>query len=200
MKKIAFKTICLTALVALSVSNAQAADIDKGQGIAKRVCAACHGKNGISRVPVFPNLSGQNESYILKQLNDFKSGSRKSNNMQGVVNNLSEQDMMDVSAYYAAHGTIKDTSTSVSSSLVKKVTEKLNVCIPCHNKNGISKDDKFPNLAGQKDRYLQKELERFKSGKRKDATMSAIVSQLDKKDIKNPSKYFSKAGKVEINK
>ncbi len=196
--KTVLKTIIFTLLI-LSVSGQVfAADIAKGQGLARRVCAACHGKQGISRAPVFPNLSGQKQAYLFKQLKDFKAGVRSSNNMQGVTASLSEEDMSNVAAYFAAHGNVEASAKKVSQSLLKKVDDKLNICMPCHTRSGISQNDKFPNLAGQKDRYLQKELEKFKKGKRKDATMSAIVKQLDKKDIKNLSKYFSRAGKIKI--
>lgn len=192
--------LILVALCFFIGSDLQAADLNNGQSIAKRVCAACHGKQGISRAPVFPNLSGQKEAYLLKQLRDFKSGERQSNNMSGVVKNLSEQDLQDVAAYFAAHGKIADTTAKVSKSLHKKVADKLTICMPCHNTNGISNSGQFPNLAGQKERYLQKELEKFKNGRRKNASMSAIIEQLDKKDIKYLSKYFAKAGKIEIQK
>ena len=195
-----YKALVLSALCVFIFTDLQAADLKNGQSIAKRVCAACHGKQGISRAPVFPNLSGQKEAYLLKQLHDFKSGERASNNMSGVVKNLSEQDKQDVAAYFSGHGKIADTTAKVSKSLQKKVADKLTICMPCHNSNGISKSGQFPNLAGQKQRYLQKELEKFKKGRRKNASMSAIIEQLDKKDIKYLSKYFAKAGKIEIQK
>ena len=118
--------------------------------------------------------------------------------MEGVVKNLSDQDIINVAAFFSAHGQVQDNSAKISKSIVKKVEAKLNICLPCHNNNGISKDDKYPNLAGQKDRYLQKELKKFKKGKRKDPIMTGIAAQLDKKDMKNLSKYFSKVGKITV--
>lgn len=199
LRTLTINKIILSILLSCVAWNVQASgDIKKGQGIAKRVCAACHGKQGISRAPVFPNLSGQKETYLIKQLKDFKAGTRASNNMEGVVKNLSEQDINDVAAFFAAHGQVQDNSAKISKSIVKKVDAKLNICMPCHNNNGISTNDQYPNLAGQKDRYLQKELEKFKKGKRKDPIMTGIAAQLDKNDMKNLSKYFSKVGKITI--
>ncbi len=197
-KKVMLIVFCCANIVFMS--PLQAANINNGKNIAKRICSACHGKEGISRAPVFPNLSGQKEAYLFKQLNDFKSGVRASNNMSGVVKNLSEQDMKDVAMYFSAHGMVHETSRKVSDSLMKKVNDKLIICMPCHSRNGISKSNLFPNLAGQKERYLQKELEKFQKGRRKNDNMSAIVKKLDKKDIKYLSKYFSKAGKITIQK
>lgn len=78
-----------------------AADIAAGK--AKAVtCSACHGAAGISAVPTFPNLAGQKEQYILKQLKDFKSGARKDATMNGMAAALSEEDMANIAAYYAS--------------------------------------------------------------------------------------------------
>jgi len=75
---------------------------DAAAGKAKStMCAACHGTNGISMVPMYPNLAGQKEAYLLKQLKDFKSGKRNDPTMKGMVMPLSDEDMANLSAYYA---------------------------------------------------------------------------------------------------
>lgn len=91
-------------LASLLASTAQAADANAGQGVAA-ICAACHssgGEPGVSAVDTFPNLAGQKEGYLLKQLKAFKSGDRVDATMQGMVASLSEQDMENVAAYFAA--------------------------------------------------------------------------------------------------
>lgn len=77
-------------------------------------------------------------------------------------------------------------------------------CAACHGAGGISTDDKFPNLAGQKEAYLQLQLEAFKNEKRKNALMNAIAAHLDDKDIKNLAAHFAsldgaKSGEKEAN-
>jgi cytochrome c553 len=65
------------------------------------MCAACHGAAGISMVPMYPNLAGQKEAYLAKQLKDFKSGKRNDPTMKGMVMALSDADMDNLAAYYA---------------------------------------------------------------------------------------------------
>jgi cytochrome c553 len=75
---------------------------DAEAGKAKAVtCAACHGANGISAIPLYPNLAGQKEAYIAQQLRNFKSGERNNAIMKGMVMALSEADMDNLAAYYA---------------------------------------------------------------------------------------------------
>ena len=75
---------------------------DAEAGKAKAVtCAACHGANGISAIPLYHNLAGQKEAYIAQQLRNFKSGERNNAIMKGMVMALSEADMDNLAAYYA---------------------------------------------------------------------------------------------------
>lgn len=97
MKKIIL-TVATTVALASPVF---AADIAAGK--AKSVtCTACHGANGVSAIPMYPNLAGQKEQYILKQLKDFKSGARKDPVMAPMAAPLSEEDMANLAAYYAS--------------------------------------------------------------------------------------------------
>lgn len=65
------------------------------------VCAACHGQQGISVNPMWPNLAGQKERYLVKALKDFRSGERKHPNMSPVARTLSDADIEDLAAYYS---------------------------------------------------------------------------------------------------
>jgi len=65
-------------------------------------CAGCHGETGDSSDPNFPRLAGQYESYLVKALQDYKSGARNNPMMNGMANGLSEEDILDISAYYAS--------------------------------------------------------------------------------------------------
>lgn len=80
-----------------------AADVGAGQKIAEATCAACHGAQGNKpAIPGAPRLAGQHEDYLLKALNDYKSGARKNGVMAPMAANLSKQDMQNVAAYFAA--------------------------------------------------------------------------------------------------
>lgn len=76
---------------------------DAAQGKEKStVCATCHGEDGNSTIPANPRLAGQHESYLLRALQDYKSGARQNPVMAGFVAALSEQDMHDLAAYFAS--------------------------------------------------------------------------------------------------
>ncbi len=66
------------------------------------MCASCHGEDGNSDNPMFPRLAGQYESYLIRVLNEYKSGARTNPMMMGFASTLSEEDIKDVSAYYAS--------------------------------------------------------------------------------------------------
>ena len=78
-----------------------AGNAEAGQGKVV-VCGACHGADGNSAAPNFPKLAGQGERYLLKQLKDIKSGARPIVEMTGLLDNLSDQDLQDISAYFAS--------------------------------------------------------------------------------------------------
>ena len=80
---------------------AHAADPAAGQEKAK-VCAACHGENGISQAPDSPKLAGQYNDYLVRAMNDYKTGARKNPIMAGQVANLKKEDIADLSAYFAS--------------------------------------------------------------------------------------------------
>lgn len=97
MKKL---TLALAASV-MFASPAFAGDVAAGQA-KSATCAACHGATGISAIPMYPNLAGQKEIYLAKQLKDFKSGKRKDPVMGAMAMPLSDADIANLSAYYAS--------------------------------------------------------------------------------------------------
>jgi cytochrome c553 len=95
------KIILTTALFLAFTFNVNAADINAGKA-KSATCAACHGANGISMLPMYPNLAGQKEAYLVKQLIAFKSGERKDPVMSAMAMPLSDTDIANVSAYFAS--------------------------------------------------------------------------------------------------
>lgn len=86
---------------ALFSFSAMAGDIEAGKAKAV-VCAACHGTDGISASPIWPNLAGQKEAYLVKQIKAFKSGERKDPSMAPMVAGLSDADIENLAAYFAS--------------------------------------------------------------------------------------------------
>ena len=96
------KTILAAALLALAFpAAASSGDAEVGRK-KSGPCAACHGPNGVSVSPEFPNLAGQYPDYLESALKHYKSGKRKNLIMQGLVANLDPKDMMDLAAYFAS--------------------------------------------------------------------------------------------------
>lgn len=100
MRRLLLAAIAGASLV-LSVSAGAAGDAAAGKAKSV-VCAACHGADGNSSNPLWPNLAGQHAPYMVKQLKDFKSGARKDPVMAPMAAPLSDQDMENLAAYFAS--------------------------------------------------------------------------------------------------
>ncbi len=100
MKKTLVTTLALAAM--FTASSVSAADAAAGQAKAKTICASCHGPDGISAIPNYPNLKGQKEAYLKKALNDYKSGARKDPTMSAMAAPLTEEDIANLAAYYSS--------------------------------------------------------------------------------------------------
>ncbi|HVJ40480.1 MAG TPA: cytochrome c [Dongiaceae bacterium] len=87
---------------AMTAHPAFAADVAAGKKKVATVCAACHGLDGIAKNPDAPNLAGDNTGYIIKQLKAFKSGARQQDQMSIIAQELSEDDMANVAAWYSS--------------------------------------------------------------------------------------------------
>ena len=99
MKK---QIIALMAASALTMSANVIAAGDAAKGKAKAAtCAACHGADGVGKMPTYPNLHGQKTAYMVKQLKAFKAGSRKDPTMNAMAKPLSDADMENLAAYYS---------------------------------------------------------------------------------------------------
>ncbi len=155
------------------------ADPAKGQSIANKVCAACHGADGNSPTPANPKLAGQIPEYLQKQLANFKPAAgkkadRESPIMGGMVSTLSVEDMRDVAAYYAAQqlkpGALKDKDTLELGRKIWRggdVSKGLPACAACHGANGAGLPAQYPRLAGQYAEYTETQLKAFRSGERR---------------------------------
>jgi cytochrome c553 len=94
------KTIIASLLLSACAFSANAADAAAGK-VKAAMCGACHGATGISSIPMYPNLAGQKEMYLVKQLKAFKNGTRKDPVMGSMAMGLSDADMENLGAFYA---------------------------------------------------------------------------------------------------
>jgi len=90
------------AILVFGTQMTRAADEPAGKRVAEGSCAACHGPNGIGIIPLYPNLAGQKREYLVAQLRAFRDGSRKNAIMSPMAVHLSDLDIEEVSAYFAA--------------------------------------------------------------------------------------------------
>lgn len=176
-----------------------AGDATAGQGKVA-VCGACHGADGNSPAPNFPKLAGQGERYLLKQLHDIKSGSRTVVEMTGLLDNLSDQDMEDIAAFFSSQkmsvGAADPKLVERGEALFRggKLEEGMPACTGCHSPNGAGiAAAGFPHLGGQHATYVAKQLTDFREGNRTNdgdnMIMRAIAAKLSNKDIEAVSSY-----------
>ena len=161
--------IFTTTLVLISTHTFAAGNAALGQ-VKAATCIGCHGVNGNSMVPSFPKLAGQSEGYLLKQLQDFKSGARVDGMMTGIVAPLEGADMANLAAYYAAQtvsqGVAKKGANIALGQKIyrggKKETSVI-ACIACHGPQGKGIPSAgFPALSSQHAVYTAKQLKAFR--------------------------------------
>ena len=147
------------------------------------VCAACHGADGNSAITLNPKLAAQHPEYLEKQLTEFKSGKRANAVMSGMAAGLSEQEMKDIAAYFAAKKlTLGQAVKNGAGSLGEKIyrggiaATGVPACAACHGPNGAGLPKQFPRLGGQHADYTLAQLKTFRTGERANAPMMMAIS------------------------
>ena len=166
------------------------------------VCGACHGLDGNSSVPLYPKLAGQQASYIVRQLELFKSGQRPNPIMLGMATPLSPQDMADIAAYFAKQkvlpGIADTTVVSAGKKLYREGDKKAGIpaCMACHGPDGQGNPGAlYPHLAGQHAQYVQQVLTAWHGGQPwgkgpHARIMLTIASRLSTADIAAVASYI----------
>lgn len=181
-------------------------DSAKGQSIANKVCAPCHGADGNSPTPANPKLAGQIPEYLQKQLGNFKSASgkkaeRENPIMGGMAAGLSAEDSRDVAAYFAAQspkpGAAKHPETLALGRKIWRGGDQAKgvpACAACHGAAGAGLPAQYPRLAGQYPEYIEAQLKAFRAGERRnDANkmMQSIASRMSDPEIRAVADYIS---------
>lgn len=160
------------ALLSLIMTLPAMAEGDAEAGKTKAaVCAACHGVDGNSTVPMWPKIAGQHAQYIERQLKLMKSGARQVPEMMGIVAGLDEQDFADLAAYYAGQVTSPGVADPAKVELGKRiyhagiVKREVPACMSCHGPAGEGNPlSNYPAVAGQHAVYTAKALTRYENG------------------------------------
>ncbi|GAC17060.1 c-type cytochrome [Paraglaciecola arctica] len=197
--------VCL--FLGFSASAVAQGDAENGKSISV-TCGACHGVDGNSAIAMNPKLAGQHANYLAKQMTEFKlasqTGGKEGRNnavMNGMAAALSEQDILDLSAYFSSQEATPGETAEDAVELGNKLyiggdlDRGITACIACHGPkgNGTSLSG-FPDISGQHSDYIASQLKAFRSGERANSLngmMADIAKRMTDKDIEVLSSYVS---------
>jgi cytochrome c553 len=169
-------------------------DVARGAVLAE-TCEGCHGvPESHNAYPSYhvPKLGGQNADYVEVALQGYRRGTRSHPTMQAQASSLTDQDIADVAAFFAARGGVAETGrSSASAAEIDEGRRKAVACVPCHGEVGVSSSPQWPNLAGQHESYLLQSLKQYQSGQRSDVLMAPIMAGLDATAVSELAAYFS---------
>jgi cytochrome c553 len=203
-----FAHFLLAALMGAAVGAASAQapakpakpDLAKGEAAyTAKACASCHNADGNSAIAANPKLAQQHPEYILKQLQEFKSGKRKSAVMQGMAATLSDEEMRDV-AWFVGSKTAKPGFAKEKElvTLGEKIyrggiaDRTIPACASCHSPNGAGLPAQYPRLGGQHADYTTAQLVAFRDGVRANSPqMTGVAAKLNDREIKAVSDYIA---------
>src|SRR6185312_10428801 len=172
-------------LSALTDFPAHAADAVAAGKEKAELCAGCHGDNGISQTENIPSLAGQQDQFIQWQLVFFRSGARKNEQMQPIVEQITNEDIRNLGAYFASLTPPKppaDDNPDLSRKGAQAAVGRR--CAACHT-DSFAGTKAAARLAGQREEYLVKALHDFKEGKRvgAQAVMADVAYPLSEEEI-----------------
>ncbi len=173
-------------------------DLVKGEAIAA-ICVSCHTSDGSRGSPTYPILQGQHPEYLAKQLTEFKSGKRANAIMSGLAAALSEDDMKNVAAFYAAKqakaGFAKSKDTVALGEKIYRggiADRSIPACAGCHSPSGAGIPAQYPRLAGQHADYTEAQLIAFRGGVRNNSVpMTGVAAKLNDREIKAVADYIA---------
>ena len=174
-------------------------DLAKGEAISTNVCVACHAIDGSRGSPANPILQGQHPAYLVKQLEEFKTGKRSNPLMRGIASTLSADDMKNVAAFYATKqakpGFAKNKETVQLGEKIYRggiADRSIPACAGCHSPTGGGIPAQYPRLAGQHSDYAEAQLVAFRGGARNtSAPMTGIAAKMNDREIKAVADYIA---------
>ena len=162
-------------------------------------CASCHSADGNSSIAANPKLAQQHPEYILKQLEDFKSGKRKSAIMKPFATALSDEDMRNVAYFVGSKkikpGFAKDKDTVALGEKIFRgglSDRQVPACAGCHSPNGAGMPAQYPRLQGQHADYTTAQMVAFREGQRlNNPVMNGVAAKLNDREIKAVADYIA---------
>ena len=194
----------LLSAAALAQKDAAKGDNARAEGIAAQVCAACHAADGNSAVAANPIIAGQFAEYLNKQLIDYKAtGNKKPARvnpvMNGMVANLSAEDMKGLAAYYAGQK-LKPAKASDKDLVAQgqklwrggNASSGVPACAGCHGPAGAGIPGQYPRLSGQHADYIAAQLKLFRDGARANdpaGMMRGVAARMSEREINAVAQY-----------
>lgn len=194
MKPLLFSLLCVLFSLA-ATANPQAGQEKSA------ICAGCHGPQGVSINPDWPNLAGQHATYLAKQLHDYKTAStRNAALMTPMVVQLSDDDINDLAEFYASLPLAKSSTSDKSLARGEEIYRRgdlgkhITACIACHGPQGTGNAQAgFPLLAGQQPAYTIQQLLAFKDKTRLNdlnSIMRDISARMNQEDMESVAYYL----------
>lgn len=204
--KLPASLFCAAAAAVLSFSAhaegaAEAAkpDLAKGAALFGQVCVACHAADGNSTTPANPKIAHQHPEYLVKQLQEFKSGKRDNAIMKGMAAGLSDEDMRNIAFWladqkaptgFATDKTLVRTGEKIYRGGIED--RRIAACAGCHGPTGSGIPAQYPRLSGQFADYIAAQLKAFRDGTRNNnAQMTGVAAKMNDMEIKAVSDYIA---------
>jgi cytochrome c553 len=146
----------------------------------------------VSTNPVWPNLAGQHDAYLVDALKAYKTGARDNAMMSAVAKALSEADMRELAAHFAKSKS-RSASPGAGGPDAAAGKAKAEACAGCHGANGVSGNPAWPSLAGQQKDYLVAALKAYRDGSRKNEMMAGMAKGLSDADMDALAGHYSRA-------
>lgn len=167
---------------------------NRGKKLAER-CAGCHGYDGNSLNPYMPSLAGTPAEYLVKATMDYRDGKRTDELMLEPVANLSDQQIIDLAAYFALQRTEsplhKDIESDGAFHPLEDGERMAASCNGCHGQNGNSSTKGFPSLTGLDVKYLARATKDYQTDTRHHKAMTNLVSGLSDVDIEKIAYFYA---------
>ena len=185
------------------ISSKYNGNVEKGKEKAlAHNCFECHGEEGIGISSGYPNLAGQYPEYIIKQIQNFRTGERRAPFMNNIAAVIDDQDMIDVAIYFSSKQKNKEKNT-LENKVAKDLyfngdkTRNIIACSLCHGNNGQgirSSEQVYPMIGGQQMYYLREQLLNWRLGTRSnspDRIMNKVSQALTEEEIEALSHFIS---------
>lgn len=195
----AFPAFSQAAAPAAAAQKPAKPDLAKGEATFTAVCVACHAADGNSAIAINPKLAQQHPEYLVKQLQEFKSGKRNNPVMKGFASALSDDDMRNIAWWVASKqakpGFAKDKELVALGERIYRggiADRNIAACAGCHSPNGAGIPVQYPRLSGQHADYTAAQLVAFRDGVRSNSLqMTQVAAKLNDREIKAVADYIA---------